>query len=191
MLPARTRSTQLGIIDDLMNRCRELAAMDFEFLYDTASRPAGHRLRRGRTAPRSVLLRPAGIGSAPGQFSAHRAGAGAAEALVLARPPADQSWRRREPDFVERLDVRVPHAAADHAELREHPAGADLQGRGVAPDRIRPATRACPGAFPSPATTPPTCTRSISTGRSACPGWASSAGWETTWSSRPTPAHWR
>ncbi len=28
--------TQLGIIDDLIHRCRELAAMDFEFLYDTA-----------------------------------------------------------------------------------------------------------------------------------------------------------
>ncbi|MHB1189097.1 GH36-type glycosyl hydrolase domain-containing protein [Thiobacillus sp.] len=27
---------QLGIIDDLMNRCRALAAMDFEFLYDTS-----------------------------------------------------------------------------------------------------------------------------------------------------------
>ncbi|MBS1185758.1 MAG: cyclic beta 1-2 glucan synthetase, partial [Proteobacteria bacterium] len=28
--------TQLGLIDDLMNRCRELAVMDFEFLYDAA-----------------------------------------------------------------------------------------------------------------------------------------------------------
>ncbi|HWR78273.1 MAG TPA: glucoamylase family protein [Thiobacillus sp.] len=28
--------TQLDLIDDLINRCRELAAMDFEFLYDTA-----------------------------------------------------------------------------------------------------------------------------------------------------------
>ncbi len=28
--------TQLAIIDDLMNRCRALAAMDFEFLYDAA-----------------------------------------------------------------------------------------------------------------------------------------------------------
>ena len=28
--------TQLGIIDDLIHRCRELAAMDFDFLYDTA-----------------------------------------------------------------------------------------------------------------------------------------------------------
>jgi cellobiose phosphorylase len=29
--------TQLGLIDELINRCRVLAAMDFEFLYDTAS----------------------------------------------------------------------------------------------------------------------------------------------------------
>ncbi|MHB8825099.1 MAG: glucoamylase family protein, partial [Thiobacillus sp.] len=28
--------TQLALIDDLIDRCRELAAMDFEFLYDTA-----------------------------------------------------------------------------------------------------------------------------------------------------------
>ena len=28
--------TQLGLIDDLMNRCLDLAAMDFEFLYDAA-----------------------------------------------------------------------------------------------------------------------------------------------------------
>jgi cellobiose phosphorylase len=28
--------TQLGLIDELMNRCRELAVMDFEFLYDAA-----------------------------------------------------------------------------------------------------------------------------------------------------------
>ncbi|MDZ7583767.1 MAG: glucoamylase family protein, partial [Thiobacillus sp.] len=29
-------ATQLGLIDELMNRCRALAAMDFEFLYDAA-----------------------------------------------------------------------------------------------------------------------------------------------------------
>ena len=33
----------------------------------------------------------------------------------------------------------------DHAQLRQHPAGPELQGRGVAPDRIRPATRRAMG----------------------------------------------
>ncbi len=37
----RTRWSGSGIIDDLVDRCRELAVMDFEFLYDTLARPAG------------------------------------------------------------------------------------------------------------------------------------------------------
>ena len=138
---------RLGIIDALAERCRATGGDGFRISLRHRVRLAGHRLRRERTAPRPDLLRSAGIRSAPGQFPAHRPGPAPAEALVLARPPADQPWRRREPDFVERLDVRVPHAAVDHAELREHPAGADLQGGGVAPDRIRQATRGALGHF--------------------------------------------
>lgn len=96
--------------------------------------PADHRLRRERKTPRPVLLRPAGFGSAPSQFSAHRTGTGAAEALVRARPIADQSWWQRKSDFLERINVRIPHAATNHAELRKYPAGSDLQSLCLATD---------------------------------------------------------
>src|SRR5690606_6483626 len=78
---------------------------------------------------------------------AYCTGASTPEPLVRARPPADQSWWRCQSDFVERLDVRIPDAAADDAELRKYFAGADLQGRGIAPDRIRPPTRCALGDF--------------------------------------------
>lgn len=51
--------------------------------------------------------------------------------------------------------------------------------------------RARPGAFPSLATMPPTCTKSTNIGRSAYQGLVSNVGWEKTWSSHPTPVHWR
>ena len=53
-----------------------------------------HRLpaagRRGPGPARSVVLRPAGVGSAPGQLPRHRQGRRAAEPLVPPRPPAHQ-----------------------------------------------------------------------------------------------------
>ena len=158
-------------------------------------RPPRHLLTIGydvgdhRARPR--LLRPAGLRGAPGQLRRHRAGTGAAGALVRARPPADHRWRRSEPAVVERLDVRVPDAAAGHADLRQHPARPDLPGRGVSARSNTAGSAACPGASPSRATTRSTCTTTTSTGRSACPASASSAAWPTTWSSRRTPPRWR
>ena len=136
-----------GPSTSLIARCHELSAMDFEFLYDRSRDllSIGYDVGERRRDPSwyDLLASEARLTS----FPAHRPGPGAAEALVRSRPPADEPWRRRQPDLVERLDVRVPHAAAVPAELREHAAGAGLPGRGVAPDRVRPATPRALGHF--------------------------------------------
>ena len=54
---------------------------------------------------------------------------------------------------VERLDVRVPDAAAGDAELRGHAARPDLPRRGASARSSTAASAACRGASPSPATT--------------------------------------
>ena len=69
-----------------------------------------------------------------------------------------------------RLDVRVPDAAAGHADLREHAARSDLPRRGPAADRIRRTRAAFPGACPSRATSPSTGSSTTSIAPSACPG---------------------
>ena len=125
------------------------------------------------------------------QLRRHRAGHAAAGALVRTRAPADDRGRRAGAAVVERLDVRVPDAAAGHAKLRGHAARRDLQARSSGARSSTARRAACRGASPSPATTPPTCPRPISTGRSACRGWGSSAAWPTTWSSRRTRPRWR
>ena len=86
---------------------------------------------------------------------------------------------RRRPDaaFLERLDVRIPDAAAGHADLREHAARSDLSGRGASDRSNTGGSAACRGAFPNPATTWSTRISTTSTAPSACPAWASSAGW--------------
>ncbi len=110
------------------------------------------------------------------------------EQLVRAGPPADDQRRRAGAAVLERLDVRVPDAAAGHADLREHAARPDLPGGGASGRSSTAGSAACPGASRSRATTRSTSTSTTSTARSACPAWASSAAWPTTWSSRPMPS---
>ncbi len=52
-VPGKAALEQLGMIDDLIRRCRELAAMDFGFLYDTASGllAIGYDVRERRRDP--------------------------------------------------------------------------------------------------------------------------------------------
>ena len=64
-----------------------------------------------------------------GELRRDRAGAGAAGELVRARPPAHGDRRRAGAAVVERLDVRVPDAAAGDADLRGHAARPDLPRR--------------------------------------------------------------
>ena len=84
-------------IDDLAQRCTELAEMDFSFLYDPACDLLSDRLQRHRPAPRSFVLRPARLGGAAGEFHSHRPGPVAAGTLVRpgppGRPPTTARWR--------------------------------------------------------------------------------------------------
>jgi hypothetical protein len=123
--------------------------MDYDFLFDKTRRLLSDRLQRRRTPARRRLLRPAGLGSAAVQFRRHRPGPVAAGELVRPRAPADQRRRRAGAAVVERLDVRVPDAAAGDADLRQHAARPDLQGGGGAADRLRQAARRALGHFES------------------------------------------
>ena len=87
---------------------------------------AGDRLQRRRTPAGRELLRSAGFGSEVVQFRGDRAGTAAAGELVCPGAPAHHRRRRTDPAFLERLDVRVPHAAPGDADLRKHAARPDL-----------------------------------------------------------------
>ena len=117
---------RLRIIDDLADRCRELAAMDFDFLYDrsrgllTIGYDVGERRRD--PACYDLLASEARLASflliAQGQIPQKH--------WFALGPPADESWWPCKFDFMEWFDVRVPHATADHAELRKYFVGSDL-----------------------------------------------------------------
>ena len=92
-----------------------------------------------------------------------------ARALVQARTLADAERHVARAALVERVDVRVPDAAAGDAVAPRHAARRDLR-RGRAPaDRLCGAAAACRGASPSRPTTRRISRATISTGPSACP----------------------
>jgi cyclic beta-1,2-glucan synthetase len=182
-LAGSSARAQVALIDELIDRCRALAAMDFGFLlaigYDVSERrrdPSCYDLLASEARLASFLLIAQGQVPQKHWFALGR---------LLTSHGGD--W----PDVVERLDVRVPDAAAGHADLRATRCWTRPAGRWWRARSNTAASAACRGAFPSRATTPPTPTRSTSTAPSACRGWASSAGWPTIWSSRPTPRRWR
>lgn len=98
---------------------------------------AGHRLQPERAAAGCELLRLAGLRSAAGQLCRHRARTTAAGALVRHGAPALHSARPTGAAVLERLDVRVPDAAAGDADLPEHLAGPDLPVGGGGAGGIR------------------------------------------------------
>ena len=100
--------------------------------------PAGRR--RGTRTPRSVLLRPARLRSAPGQLHRHREGRRAAGALVPAGAPGHECRRPPDAPVLERHDVRVPDAAARDEELPGDASRPDL------PDGRAPAAGVRAGA---------------------------------------------
>ena len=107
----------------------------------------------GERRLRRELLRPARLGGAARQLRRDRAGQTAAGELVRARPPADDAGGAAGSAVVERLDVRVPDAAAGDADATTtrcstRPARRRSSGRSPTA-----ASAACPGAFRSPATT--------------------------------------
>ena len=103
--------------------------------------PAGHRLQRRRAPAGHELLRPARLrGAARAASSRSRRGS--------CRRRAGSPWgacsrrrRRAGPPLLERLDVRVPDAAAGDADVRAHAARPDLQGGGRPADRVREEAR--------------------------------------------------
>ena len=69
---------------------------------------------------------------------------------------------------VERVDVRVPDAAARHAHLSAYAARRDVRSGHQPSHRVREGARACRGEFRSPPTTCRTRAPTTSTARSAC-----------------------
>ena len=78
--------------------------------------------------------------------------------------------RRAGPAGVERLDVRVPDAAAGDADLREYAARSDLSSPRSSARSSTEGNAACRGECRSPATTPSTSISTISIAPSAFPG---------------------
>ena len=72
---------------------------------------------------------------------------------------------------VERLDVRVPDAAAGDADVRKHAARPDLPGGGGAADRVRQAARRAVGHLGIRLQHGRCAASTTSTARSACPAW--------------------
>ena len=87
---------------------------------------------------------------------------------------------------VERVDVRVPDAAAGHAHRIPARCSTRPTTRSSSGRSSTPRGAACRGASPSRRTTRRISRATISTGPSACPASGSSAAWPTTSSSRPT-----
>jgi cyclic beta-1,2-glucan synthetase len=179
---------RLRMIDDLVDRCRELAVMDFEFLYDTSRGllTIGYDVGERRRDPScyDLLASEARLASflliAQGQVpQKHWFALG----RLLTSHGGDVSLISWSGSMFEYLMPRLIMPSYENTLL-------DQTCKAVVSRQIEYGRQRA-GVFPSPATTPPIFTRSINIGRSACPDWASSAGWETTWSSLLTPAHWR
>ena len=117
--------------------------MRFDFLYDRRRRifAIGYRLADADGPGRldRVYLRPARVRSAARQLHRDRQGRRAPAALVPPGTPRDQRRRPRRADLVGRDDVRVPDAAAAHAQLLRHLARSELPRSGAAADRLRTA----------------------------------------------------
>ncbi len=105
----------------------------------------GDRLQR-QPAPTGLrVLRSAGFGSETVLVRGDRAGTTAAGVVVRPGAPAHRHRGGTDSPFVERFDVRVPHAAPGDADVREHADRPYLQGGGEAADRVREEARRAVG----------------------------------------------
>src|SRR4029079_6902674 len=111
------------------------------------SSAAVDRVQRGGPAREPELLRLARLGGAAGQLRGDRTGEAAARELVRPWASADQLGRQAGAALVERVDVRVLDAAADHALVRAHAARRVLWRRRGAADRVRPREEGALGYF--------------------------------------------
>ena len=108
---------RLLALEALAKESDELAAMDFTFPFDPARNlfSTGFNVteRRCDNSFYDLLASEAALV----RLRHHRSRAGSAEALVLAGPSTRRFAGRTDAGFVERLDVRIPDAAAGHAQL--------------------------------------------------------------------------
>ena len=133
------------------------------------------RLQRHRRPARRLVLRHAGLRGAAGQLPGHRHRQDSARALVQARAIADAERRIARAALVERVDVRVPDAAArDARPIRARcctrPTTRSCSGRSSTASGA-----GCRGGSRSRPTTPRISTATTSTAPSAFPASASSA----------------
>ena len=165
--PARARAHRHARAPGAAN-AGELARMEYGFLYDKARQllAIGYNVAEHRrdASYYDLLASEARFD----QLRGDRAGAAAAGELVRARPPAHDRRRRAGAAVVERLDVRVPDAAAGDADVREHAARPDLPRGGGAADRLRQPARRAVGHLGIAATTRSTRPSTTSTAPSAC-----------------------
>ena len=95
------------------------------------------RLRCGARRAGQLVLRPSGVGGAPGELHRDREERRAGRALVSSEPHAHQALARDRARVVERQHVRVSHAAPRHALVSLHPPRSDVSGCGAPPHVIR------------------------------------------------------
>ncbi len=114
--------------DDRRHRLRVPLRADAPALLD--------RLQRHRWAPRPVALRHAGLRGAPGQLPGDRDRTGPPGALVPPGPRAGARRHRPGVAVLERVDVRVPHAAAGDAQRPGHVDSRDVPVRGAGANRL-------------------------------------------------------
>ena len=142
---SRRAQERIAAIERLASQSARTRRMEYDFLYDKASRllAIGYNVdeRRRDSSYYDLLASEARLM----QVRRDRPGAGAAGELVCPRAPAHVRRRRADSAVVERVDVRVPHAAPGDAHLREHAARSDLSGGGGATDRVWAAARRAVG----------------------------------------------
>ena len=120
------RASRLGdLADDLVDDT------EFEFLFDPVRRlfSIGFNVPDGRLD--ASLLRHAGVGSAAGELRRHRHRPDFTRTLVQARTIADARRQPARPAVVERVDVRVLHAAAGDGVVSRHAARRNLPSPSV------------------------------------------------------------
>ena len=125
-----TRAIEQGAVaaGDLLSRLSRLAhtaeqtkeAMDFKFLLDPERKVFTIGYNVSAQTRRQLLLRSACFRGTSRQFRRDRERRCAAGTLVQAGTPANVSRWRSRVDFLDRHDVRIPHAVARNARLSRH-----------------------------------------------------------------------
>ena len=137
----RHASERIAAIERLALQASELARMEYDFLFDKARHllAIGYNVgeRRRDSSYYDLLASEARFCSfvaiAQGQLPQENW-------FALGRTPHERR-RRTGSAFLERFDVRVPHAASGDADIRKHAARPDLQGGSGQADRIWEAAR--------------------------------------------------